>query len=88
MNTEILELLWHSWWIKTPLILFLIYHLLGFVFIREHEVGIVIKRFAMKNLPPGQIVALNGEAGYQADTLAPGLHLFYWRWQYRIHKEK
>ena len=84
MNTEILELLWHSWWIKTPLILFLIYHLLGFVFIREHEVGIVIKRFAMKNLPPGQIVALNGEAGYQADTLAPGLHLFYWRWQYRI----
>ncbi len=84
MNTDILELLWHSWWIKTPLILFLIYHLLGFVFIREHEVGIVIKRFAMKNLAPGQIVALNGEAGYQADTLAPGLHLFYWRWQYRI----
>ena len=81
---EIFSILWGSWWIKAPIFLVIIYNLLGMVFIREHEVGIVIKRFAMKNLPPGQIIALNGEAGYQADTLAPGLHFFYWRWQYRI----
>jgi len=61
-----------------------IYFLLGGVFIRERDVGIVIKRFAMRNLPPGQLIALNGEAGYQADTLPPGLHFFYWRWQYSI----
>jgi uncharacterized membrane protein YqiK len=29
-------------------------------------------------------VALNGEAGVQADTLAPGLHFFLWPWQYSI----
>jgi uncharacterized membrane protein YqiK len=32
------------------------------------------------------LIALNGEAGYQADTLAPGLHFGYFRWQYRVLK--
>jgi uncharacterized membrane protein YqiK len=59
----------------------------GTVMIHERQVGIVIKRFSPgKSLPPGQLLALNGEAGYQADTLAPGLHFGYWRWQYRIIK--
>jgi uncharacterized membrane protein YqiK len=31
-------------------------------------------------------VALAGESGYQADTLPPGLHFGYWRWQYAIYK--
>ncbi|MDB6066938.1 MAG: band 7 protein [Pedosphaera sp.] len=59
---------------------------LGTVLIRENEVGIVVKRFAGTSLAPGQLVALNGEAGYQADTLAPGLHFGLWRWQYGIEK--
>lgn len=32
------------------------------------------------------MVALNHEPGFQADTLAPGLHLFKWPWMYRIDK--
>ena len=48
--------------------------LTGAVLIHERQVGVVIKRFAGSSLAPGQLVALNGEAGYQADTLAPGLH--------------
>lgn len=60
---------------------------LGAVLIRERQVGIVIKKFGGGSLPPGRLVALGGEAGYQADTLAPGLHFGYFRWQYRIHKE-
>src|SRR5687767_2569028 len=56
------------------------------VFISERQVGVVVKKFAFKNLPPGRLIALNGEAGYQADTLAPGLHIAYWRWQYNIIK--
>ena len=59
---------------------------LGAVLIRERQVGIVIKRFGTRALLPGSLIALNGEAGYQADTLAPGLHFGYWRWQYRILK--
>lgn len=72
---------WVGW---TLLIIATIYFFLGAVFIRERDVGIVIKRFATRNLPPGQLMALRGEAGYQADTLPPGLHFFYWRWQYSI----
>jgi uncharacterized membrane protein YqiK len=60
--------------------------LLGLVVIGEREVGIVIKKFAAKSLPAGRLVALNGEAGYQADTLAPGWHFWYWFWQYNILK--
>ena len=66
--------------------LLLLHWLLGLVLIRETQVGIVVKRFAFRSLPPGQLLALEGEAGYQADTLAPGLHCGYWFWQYRILK--
>ncbi len=61
----------------------------GLVVISEREVGIIVKKvsFAGKQLPPGRLVALNGEAGYQADTLAPGWHWGYWPWQYSVRKE-
>ena len=42
----------------------------------RRDIGVVIKRFGLRNLQPGQIIALRGEAGYQADTLAPGLHFW------------
>lgn len=58
----------------------------SFVLIRERQAGIVVKRFAGKSLEPGRLIALAGEAGYQADLLAPGLHFGYWPWQYRIIK--
>ncbi len=60
--------------------------LLGAVFIRERQVGIVVKKFGARSLPPGHLIALAGEAGYQADTLPPGLHFGYFRWQYRVNK--
>jgi len=60
--------------------------LTGAILIREQEVGVVIKKFGSRKLPPGQLIALNNEAGYQADTLAPGLHFGYWFFQYRIMK--
>jgi uncharacterized membrane protein YqiK len=59
---------------------------LGAVMISERQVGIVVKRFGSSGLAPGRLIALEGEAGYQADTLAPGLHSGYWPWQYRIIK--
>jgi uncharacterized membrane protein YqiK len=59
---------------------------LGAVLIHERQVGIVVKKFSARSLAPGRLIALGGEAGYQADTLAPGLHFGYWRWQYRILK--
>ena len=60
--------------------------ILGAVLIRERQVGIVVKKFGARSLPPGRLLALAGEAGLQADTLAPGLHFGFFRWQYRIIK--
>jgi uncharacterized membrane protein YqiK len=62
--------------------------ILGLIVIGEREVGIVVKKFSFRgDLPAGQLVALNGEAGYQADTLAPGWYFGYYPWQYGIRKE-
>jgi uncharacterized membrane protein YqiK len=62
--------------------------ILGLIVVGEREVGIVVKKFSLKgDLPPGQLVALNGEAGYQADTLAPGWHFGFYPWQYGVRKE-
>src|SRR4051794_37513449 len=53
--------------------------------IREYESGLVVKKFG-KPLPPGRLIAQNGEAGYQADLLPPGWHFGLWRWKYRIDR--
>ncbi len=62
----------------------------GLARIGEGEVGIVVKQFTLsgKGLPPNRLIALNGEAGIQADTLAPGWHWGYFPWQYRVRKEQ
>jgi uncharacterized membrane protein YqiK len=61
----------------------------GLVVIGEREVGVVVKKFTAsgRGLPAGRLIALNGEAGLQADTLAPGWHWGYWPWQYSVKKE-
>jgi uncharacterized membrane protein YqiK len=59
---------------------------IGLVIIGERQVGIVIKKIDLqgKSLPPGKLIALADEAGYQADTLAPGWHFGYRSWQYDV----
>jgi len=59
--------------------------LLGLRVIREDESGLVIKRFG-PSLPSGAIIALKGEAGYQARLLSPGWHFGLWRWRYKVEK--
>jgi len=60
--------------------------LTGLVIITERQVGVVIKRFSSRSLPPDRLIALNGEAGYQAATLAPGWYFGYFPWVYSIRK--
>ncbi|HLJ93116.1 MAG TPA: SPFH domain-containing protein [Gemmataceae bacterium] len=55
-------------------------------FIPNNRVGIVEKLWGPKSLAEGHLIALEGEAGYQADLLRGGLHFGFWRWQYRIHQ--
>lgn len=62
--------------------------LLGVIIVPDDSIGLVTKKFVLfgraRGLPPGRIVALNGEAGYQADTLPPGLHVGFYPWQYLV----
>jgi uncharacterized membrane protein YqiK len=51
--------------------------------IAEDQSGLVIKRFGA-SLPPGRLIALSGEAGYQARLLSPGWHFGLWRWRYKV----
>ena len=46
--------------------------------IGPREVGLVTKRFSWSKLSDGNVVAFNGEAGYQADLLMPGLRFKLW----------
>jgi uncharacterized membrane protein YqiK len=85
MNT-LFNLMLTYWWATLILFFILLINVFGVVHIGEQQVGLVIKRFAMRSLPPGEIIALNGEAGYQADTLPPGLHFGYWKWQYSVQR--
>ena len=56
-------------------------------YIPNQQVGVVEKLWSRTgSVPEGRIIALNGEAGYQADLLRGGIHFGLWRWQYRIHK--
>src|SRR6476661_2864666 len=62
--------------------------LLGIVYIPHTQVGIIEKIWSGKgSLREGQIIARNGEAGFQARFLRGGIHLGLYPWQYRIHKE-
>ena len=81
--------------VVTILVLLLGYKLIlrvfGVVIIPKDTIGIVNKKFVLfganKTLPDGEVIALNGEAGLQADTLAPGIHFWYWPWQFAIEFE-
>jgi uncharacterized membrane protein YqiK len=83
------------WWVLSPILAIIGYKFvfrvfLGMIIIPEDKIGLVTKKFVLfgenKSLPDGKIIALNGEPGYQADTLAPGLYWGYWIWQYSIHQ--
>ena len=80
------------WWIL-PIVVSLIFYkqlfrIFGIVLIPENKIGLVTKKFVLfgadRSLPDGRIIALKGEAGYQAKTLAPGVYYGLWPWQYSI----
>ena len=42
------------------------------------EVGLVRKRFALRKLGAGNAIAFEGEAGYQAKLMMPGIQFKFW----------
>src|SRR3982751_3999285 len=78
--------------IGIPLFVLLFYKFIlrvffGVVIVPEDRIGLVTKKFVLfgkQQLPEGRIVATEGEAGFQAQTLPPGIYFGKWIWQYEI----
>ncbi|HTS17450.1 MAG TPA: SPFH domain-containing protein [Verrucomicrobiae bacterium] len=71
-----------------PFALMLLAWICGVRYIPHNKVGIIEKLWSPKgSLREGQIVARNGEAGFQTHMLRGGLHLGLFPWQYSIHRE-
>ena len=71
------------WWIILIVLSVLFYKFVlrvffGMVIVPEDKIGLVTKKFVLfgvdKSLPDSRIIATKGEAGFQAQTLAPGLY--------------
>jgi len=81
------------WWIGVILLCVVMYKFIlrmffGLVIVPESKIGLVTKKFVLfgpnKQLSGDRIIAVNGEAGLQAEMLMPGLHWMMWPWQYNI----
>jgi uncharacterized membrane protein YqiK len=56
-------------------------------YIPNNRVGIIERLWSRKgSLSNGDILSLQGEAGFEADIRRGGIALGLWRWQYRVHK--
>lgn len=87
-----MTLLLTYWWVPTLILIVglhrILFQLLGIVIVPEDKIGLVTKKFVLfgdkRELPAGRIIATEGEAGFQAQTLPPGIHFWKWIWQYEI----
>jgi uncharacterized membrane protein YqiK len=84
-----LNLLLEYWWVtlslSTVVLVIAVTIFSGTWMIGANQSGLVVKRFGPA-LASGHIIAINGEAGYQARLLSPGWHFGLWRWRFRVIK--
>ncbi|KAA2223924.1 SPFH domain-containing protein [Chryseobacterium sediminis] len=89
-----MELAFHGWMVPAVIALlcvlfykFILRIFFGLIIVPQDKIGLVTKKFVLvgkQELPEGRIIATNGEAGFQAQTLAPGVYFRKWIWQYTI----
>ncbi|MFY7757064.1 MULTISPECIES: SPFH domain-containing protein [Flavobacterium] len=81
------------WWVILLVLSLVLYKFVlrvffGMVIVPEDKIGLITKKFVLfgadRSLPDGRIIATKGEAGFQAQALAPGLYWGKWIWQYSI----
>jgi len=88
-----MALIFSFWWLALIVFSLFFYKFFlrvffGMVIVPEDKIGLVTKKFVLfgtdKSLPDSRIIATKGEAGFQAQTLAPGLYWGMWIWQYSV----
>lgn len=96
MMSTFLTFLTNYWWIGALVLAVvfykLIFRLFGIVIVPEDKIGLITKKFVLfganKGLSGDRIIATNGEAGLQANILPPGIHFWFWPWQYQIDMQE
>lgn len=95
--SNFLEFLANYWWIGLIILCVVMYKFIlrvffGLIIVPENKIGLVTKKFVLfgpnKDLSGDRIIALNGEAGFQAKTLETGLHWWLWPWQYSVEMQE
>ena len=71
-------------WALAAIVLIASFTLASFRYVGEDVMGVVSKNIGFKSLPPGKIIATEGEKGPQAAILPPGWHPWYWPFIYDI----
>lgn len=66
------------------LVMLSFFTLASFRYVGEDQIGVVTKNIGFTSLPPGKIIATDGEKGPQARILPPGWHPWYWPFIYDI----
>ena len=79
------NLAWIVWIAGAVLFAVIVVLRAGLVIIREDQSGLLIRKIGLP-LAQGQLVACEGEAGYQATMLPPGWHFPVWSWIYKVVK--
>jgi uncharacterized membrane protein YqiK len=57
-----------------------------FVNVGAREIAIKERRYMGRRMPPGRVVATEGEVGIQAEVLKPGLHLIKYPFERIVRK--
>ncbi len=73
-NIDIMFVVYSAFGVLFGLIILLLIARKFFVNIGSREIAIKERRFKGAKMPPGRVVATEGEVGIQADVLKPGLH--------------
>ncbi len=74
-----------SAWIAAGIFVIVFYILMSIRRVGPAEVGLVLKRVSLRKLSEDNAIAFNGEPGYQADLLMPGLRWKAWLF-YEVQK--
>src|SRR5215475_9612745 len=85
-NMDVVSLGWPLVGAFVLLIILLIFLRKIFVNVGAREIAIKERRYLGAKMPPGRVVATEGEVGIQADVLKPGLHLIKYPFECVVRK--
>lgn len=85
-NTDITS--WIPYIIVGAIVLIMLLVILSRILVNvgAKEIAIKERRYFGRKMPPGRVVATEGEVGIQADVLKPGLHLIKYPFERVVHK--